>query len=164
MSYAHYQHGQPGWGTPQVLSNSFPPFSFLISYIVSVWSPSGAHFPISTFLQVLSLSSLYQRLTFQFKQGGAWISIELTQLLLISIRERHLRPTMFHRKSSKPTVLHRSLFDNAWNRVRGYSESMAGEIGVGTHEAKHWHRRAYGGIVCFSSQFLLHPCLYHSTG
>jgi hypothetical protein len=26
---------------------------------------------------------------------------------------------------------------------------MMGEIGVGTHEAKHWHRRAYGGIVSF---------------
>ncbi|KAJ7251786.1 hypothetical protein B0H12DRAFT_1118885 [Mycena haematopus] len=38
-----------------------------------------------------------------------------------------------------------SLYDNAWNRVRSYSGSAV-EQGVGTHEAKHWHRRAYGGL------------------
>ncbi|KAK7057406.1 hypothetical protein R3P38DRAFT_2840776 [Favolaschia claudopus] len=38
-----------------------------------------------------------------------------------------------------------SLYDNAWNRVRSYSGSNV-EQGVGLHEAKHWHRRAYGGL------------------
>ncbi|KAJ7874697.1 hypothetical protein B0H14DRAFT_2717183 [Mycena olivaceomarginata] len=38
-----------------------------------------------------------------------------------------------------------SLFDHAFNRVRSYSGS-ATEQGVGMHEAKHWHRRAYGGL------------------
>ncbi|KAJ7287366.1 hypothetical protein C8J57DRAFT_584021 [Mycena rebaudengoi] len=35
-----------------------------------------------------------------------------------------------------------SLYDNAWNRVRQSSL----EQGVGMHEAKIWHRRAYGGL------------------
>ncbi|KAJ7928605.1 hypothetical protein B0H13DRAFT_2248412 [Mycena leptocephala] len=38
-----------------------------------------------------------------------------------------------------------SLYDNAWNNVRSYSGSTL-EQGVGMHEAKHWHRRAYGGL------------------
>ncbi|KAJ6558555.1 hypothetical protein DFH09DRAFT_533930 [Mycena vulgaris] len=38
-----------------------------------------------------------------------------------------------------------SLYDHAWNRVRQYSGSQL-EQGVGMHEAKHWHRRAYGGL------------------
>jgi hypothetical protein len=54
---------------------------------------------------------------------------------------------MLRRKASKHLIPRRSLFDNAWNRVRGYSDSMEMGIGVGTNEAKHWHRRAYGGIV-----------------
>ncbi|KAJ3518108.1 hypothetical protein NLJ89_g53 [Agrocybe chaxingu] len=36
------------------------------------------------------------------------------------------------------------LFDHAWNRVREYGGAPAGGIGVGLHEARHWHRRAYG--------------------
>lgn len=44
-------------------------------------------------------------------------------------------------------VLHRYLFDHAWNRVREYGGAPAGGIGVGLHEARHWHRRAYGGLV-----------------
>ncbi|KAF5385901.1 hypothetical protein D9615_002394 [Tricholomella constricta] len=42
----------------------------------------------------------------------------------------------------------RSLFDHAWSRVRDHTSMGAGPIaaGVGTHEARHWHRRAYGGI------------------
>ncbi|KAJ7675113.1 hypothetical protein B0H17DRAFT_1081840 [Mycena rosella] len=40
-----------------------------------------------------------------------------------------------------------SLYDHAWNRVRQYSgSSMEQGPGVGMHEAKHWHRRAYGGL------------------
>ncbi|KAJ6497873.1 hypothetical protein C8R45DRAFT_984522 [Mycena sanguinolenta] len=38
-----------------------------------------------------------------------------------------------------------SLYNNAWNRVRSYSGSAV-DNGVGMHEAKHWHRRAYGGL------------------
>jgi hypothetical protein len=64
---------------------------------------------------------------------------------LISIR-KPLTSILRH-KYAGPTVPRRSLFDNAWNRVRSHSESMMGEMGVGTHEAKHWHRRAYGGVV-----------------
>lgn len=49
----------------------------------------------------------------------------------------------------------RSLYNHAWNRVRDYSglggESSLG-FGVGMSEARHWHRRAYGGLV--SSHFL----------
>ncbi|KAF8891708.1 hypothetical protein BD779DRAFT_1512588 [Infundibulicybe gibba] len=37
-----------------------------------------------------------------------------------------------------------SLFDHAWNRVRDYSGAAG--AGVGLHEARHWHRRAYGGL------------------
>ncbi|KAF8197978.1 hypothetical protein BJ912DRAFT_53034 [Pholiota molesta] len=36
------------------------------------------------------------------------------------------------------------LFDHAWNRVREYGGAPAGGMGVGLHEARHWHRRAYG--------------------
>ncbi|KAJ7039233.1 hypothetical protein C8F04DRAFT_1255373 [Mycena alexandri] len=38
-----------------------------------------------------------------------------------------------------------SLYDHAWNQVRQYSGSTV-EQGVGKHEAKHWHKRAYGGL------------------
>ncbi|KAJ7209566.1 hypothetical protein GGX14DRAFT_630780 [Mycena pura] len=37
-----------------------------------------------------------------------------------------------------------SIFDHAMNRVRQYSDDALDQ-GVGVHEAKHWHRRAYGG-------------------
>jgi len=42
-----------------------------------------------------------------------------------------------------------SLYHHAWNRVRDYS-GLGGEtslgFGVGMNEARHWHRRAYGGL------------------
>lgn len=41
----------------------------------------------------------------------------------------------------------RYLFDHAWNRVREYGGAPAGGMGVGLHEARHWHRRAYGAMV-----------------
>ncbi|KAG7090851.1 hypothetical protein E1B28_009933 [Marasmius oreades] len=37
-----------------------------------------------------------------------------------------------------------SLFDHAWNRVRNYHDYDS--LGVGVHEARHWHSRAYGGM------------------
>jgi hypothetical protein len=40
----------------------------------------------------------------------------------------------------------RSLYNHAWNRVRNYSGGGS-EMGVGLNEAKHWHRRVYGGLV-----------------
>ncbi|RDB25311.1 hypothetical protein Hypma_008059 [Hypsizygus marmoreus] len=46
-----------------------------------------------------------------------------------------------HAQTSDP-----SLFDHAWNRVRDYSGSSIPGVGVGLHEARHWHRLAYGGI------------------
>lgn len=39
-----------------------------------------------------------------------------------------------------------SLFNHAWDRVRQFDMSNAGGLGVGLHEARHWHRRAYGGM------------------
>ncbi|KAJ7647512.1 hypothetical protein FB45DRAFT_201157 [Roridomyces roridus] len=36
-----------------------------------------------------------------------------------------------------------SIYENAWDRVRNNDEDADG---VGVHEAKHWHRRAYGGL------------------
>ncbi|KAJ7755715.1 hypothetical protein DFH07DRAFT_821558 [Mycena maculata] len=40
-----------------------------------------------------------------------------------------------------------SLYDHAWEGVRQYSGSTLEQgVGVGMHEAKHWHRRAYGGL------------------
>ncbi|KAF4567761.1 hypothetical protein EYR40_006768 [Pleurotus pulmonarius] len=38
-----------------------------------------------------------------------------------------------------------SLYDHAWGRVRNYQPGMHG-LGVGLNEARHWHRRAYGGL------------------
>ncbi|KAJ6495579.1 hypothetical protein C8R47DRAFT_1115608 [Mycena vitilis] len=38
-----------------------------------------------------------------------------------------------------------SLYDHAWNGVRQYSGSPMDQ-GVGMHEARHWHKRAYGGL------------------
>ena len=43
--------------------------------------------------------------------------------------------------------LYRYLFDHAWNRVREYGGAPAGGMGVGLDEARHWHQRAYGGLV-----------------
>jgi len=37
-----------------------------------------------------------------------------------------------------------SLYQNAWNRVRNWSPSAG--MGVGIHEAQHWHQLAYGGL------------------
>jgi hypothetical protein len=151
MSYAHYQQAQPGWGTPQVLSL----LSTLISHLVILTSINLVLLLPQLFNHNLLVSFSPYLPTIRrssFKQGEAWISIVLMQEVMISIRKHR---SLLRHKSSTPTILHRSLFDNAWNRVRGYSESMTGGIGVGTHEAKHWHRRAYGGIVSFPSRFHL---------
>ncbi|KAF8659213.1 hypothetical protein AX16_001874 [Volvariella volvacea WC 439] len=42
--------------------------------------------------------------------------------------------------------LDRALFDHAWARVRDYTSVVPTGPGVGLHEAKVWHRRAYGGL------------------
>jgi len=39
-----------------------------------------------------------------------------------------------------------SLYNHAWNRVRDYSGHGDSGLGVGMNEARHWHRRAYGGL------------------
>ncbi|TEB37535.1 hypothetical protein FA13DRAFT_1752283 [Coprinellus micaceus] len=39
-----------------------------------------------------------------------------------------------------------ALFQHAWDRVRQFDMSTASGLGVGIHEARHWHRRAYGGM------------------
>lgn len=41
----------------------------------------------------------------------------------------------------------RSLYNNAWNRVRDYPDIDGPGFGVGLNEARHWHSRAYGGLV-----------------
>ncbi|KAF9071039.1 hypothetical protein BDP27DRAFT_1322680 [Rhodocollybia butyracea] len=41
----------------------------------------------------------------------------------------------------------RALFDSAWNGVRDYNYSNYRDYsGIGIHEARHWHSRAYGGM------------------
>ena len=40
----------------------------------------------------------------------------------------------------------RYLFDHAWNRVREYGGAPDG-MGVGLHEARLMHRRAYGAVL-----------------
>ncbi|EIN11738.1 hypothetical protein PUNSTDRAFT_131893 [Punctularia strigosozonata HHB-11173 SS5] len=39
-----------------------------------------------------------------------------------------------------------SIYNNAWNRVRSYSDPGSAGLGVGLNEARHWHRRTYGGL------------------
>jgi hypothetical protein len=62
---------------------------------------------------------------------------------------KYYRSRFAHRTHA---ILHpvRSLYNHAWNRVRDYS-GLGGEtslgFGVGMNEARHWHRRAYGGLV-----------------
>ncbi|KAF7315341.1 hypothetical protein MIND_00048700 [Mycena indigotica] len=38
-----------------------------------------------------------------------------------------------------------SVYEHAWGNVRQYTGAPL-DIGVGAHEAKHWHKRAYGGL------------------
>ena len=42
-----------------------------------------------------------------------------------------------------------SMYDYAYNRLRDYPGT-----GVGLEEARHWHRRAYGGMVCSAFSLL----------
>jgi hypothetical protein len=44
-----------------------------------------------------------------------------------------------------------SIYDNTWDRV---SAPGASTLGVGFHEARHWHRRAYGGLVSHLPPYL----------
>src|ERR1700730_4984803 len=53
--------------------------------------------------------------------------------------------------SNPPHPLNSDLYDHAWNRVRDHSGSTT--LGVGMNEARYWHRRAYGGLVRFTSPF-----------
>ena len=41
------------------------------------------------------------------------------------------------------------MYDYAYNRLRDYPGT-----GVGLEEARHWHRRAYGGMVCSAVSLL----------
>jgi len=46
----------------------------------------------------------------------------------------------------------RYLFDHAWSRVREYGGAPGG-MGVGLHEARLMHRRAYGAVhISFKRQ------------
>ncbi len=47
-----------------------------------------------------------------------------------------------------PPPIQSDLYGHAWNRVRDFRDyTSAAGLGVGIHEARHWHRRAYGGLV-----------------
>lgn len=64
-------------------------------------------------------------------------------MTLVTKTQSRTQPNKLHRSVST-----RSLFDHAWNRVRDFTGIGGMErIGVGMHEARHWHRRAYGGVV-----------------
>ncbi|EFI28189.1 hypothetical protein CC1G_14216 [Coprinopsis cinerea okayama7 len=52
----------------------------------------------------------------------------------------------FYRAHAPSNYNDPSLFNHAWDRVRQFDAATAGGLGVGIHEAKHWHRRAYGGM------------------
>jgi hypothetical protein len=60
------------------------------------------------------------------------------------------------------------MFDYIWGRVK----SLLGANGVGQSEARHWHHRVYGGLVCqfLTSHFstinfsCLSGCSYWCTG
>lgn len=64
------------------------------------------------------------------------------------MRIRELSYFVFHDSNTyRRTSAYLSyLFDHAWNRVREYGGAPAGGMGVGLHEARHWHRRAYGAV------------------
>ncbi|KAJ2913478.1 hypothetical protein MD484_g6946, partial [Candolleomyces efflorescens] len=49
-------------------------------------------------------------------------------------------------RAHAPTGHDPSLFNHAWDRVRHFDMANTGGLGVGIHEARHWHRRAYGGM------------------
>ncbi|TFK75336.1 hypothetical protein BDN72DRAFT_892302 [Pluteus cervinus] len=49
-----------------------------------------------------------------------------------------------HDNSNFPPEPDRALFDHAWGRVRQHVGGAPFGAGVGLHEAKRWHRRAYG--------------------
>lgn len=67
-------------------------------------------------------------------------------MLLVPIREHDMQTSLSSSHFLIPGF-DRSLFDHAWNRVRDYGPSTNDSGGVGMHEARHWHRRAYGGMV-----------------
>ncbi|KAF8908808.1 hypothetical protein CPB85DRAFT_1308804 [Mucidula mucida] len=54
------------------------------------------------------------------------------------------------------------LYGHAWNRVRDFRDyTSAAGLGVGIHEARHWHRRAYGGLAELNT--LLAPEIGHAA-
>ena len=67
---------------------------------------------------------------------------------VISAAPRH-RSVRFRlpivRNSSRPST--RALFDHAWRYVRENRGRGSGYLGVGMHEARRYHRRAYGSMV-----------------
>jgi len=73
----------------------------------------------------------------------------------------HLVPIREHQLSLHPIHLTspRMLFNHAWNTVRDHSGAHQNGIGPGVsmNEAKHWHRRAYGGIVRSLLCPVVHP-------
>ena len=48
--------------------------------------------------------------------------------------------------------------------MRNYSGSGGGDMGVGMNEAKHWHRRAYGGLVSSISHTICAPLNHELQG
>jgi hypothetical protein len=57
-------------------------------------------------------------------------------------------PTIYLSPPQSHSQRRRSLFNHAFDRIHGYAGGSFGP-GVGMHEARHWHRKAYGGLVSF---------------
>ncbi|KAH6914165.1 hypothetical protein BKA70DRAFT_1260572 [Coprinopsis sp. MPI-PUGE-AT-0042] len=49
-------------------------------------------------------------------------------------------------RAHAPSNYDPAYYNNAWDRVRQFDNAAPAGLGVGVHEAKHWHRRAYGGM------------------
>lgn len=81
-------------------------------------------------------------------RGPILISLYRARNGLLSCTRTYSRSVSIPMKSilkSNSTLSTSYLFDHAWSRVRDHASA---NLGVGYHEARHWHRRAYGGIVC----------------
>ncbi|KNZ78793.1 hypothetical protein J132_09931 [Termitomyces sp. J132] len=64
----------------------------------------------------------------------------------------------------KKSSSNRSLFDDAWGRPRDPVIGYSMGLGVGTHEARHWHYRAYdlGELNCMSPAEVGHAAAYEA--
>jgi hypothetical protein len=66
--------------------------------------------------------------------------------MLRMLTREHEYPIYFSNPHPYMVNVNSYLYDHAWRRVRGIHDTSS-DLGVGIHEARHWHRRAYGGMV-----------------